>query len=281
MRMVEVSTIVVSHYQVWSEMSDETFEQLVFDIKSNGVTYPILLDEDFAVLDGHHRYKAAKLAGLVFVPCIVKADLSEEQKIELAYKVNSTNRTISIEEKKKKATQLRSERRSLRQIASWLGVGKSTIERWLRDSGQGVPRGTDSRIKGSDGKQYPPKQERRSSQSEESSPKIDELVKEVAQLKEKNRLLAASNQDKQRTIDKLRKEIETERKFKSGMRFGDKGMSVFAEIVGVQRDASASEIDRAFRKARAKAHPDGGGNDWVSQRYNNSYDMFRRLYKTS
>lgn len=278
MKMVEVKNIVVSHYQVWSEMSFETFGQLVSDIKANGVTYPILLDENFVILDGHHRYKAAKSAGLELVPCIVKIDLTEEQKIELAHTANSNTRTISIEEKKKKAAQLRSERRSLRQIASWLGVGKSTIERWLRDSGQGVPRGTDSRINGSDGKQYPPKQERRKSASESSS---SEMVKEIARLKEQNRLLAASNQEKQRTIEKLQRDIEAERKFKSSFSFSDKSMGVFAEIVGVATDSSAYEIDRAFRKARAKAHPDGGGNDWVSQRYNSTYDMFRRLHKTS
>ena len=35
-------------------------------------THPILLDhQDFAIMDGHHRYRAAKLQGFVCAPAIV------------------------------------------------------------------------------------------------------------------------------------------------------------------------------------------------------------------
>ncbi|MDW7616983.1 ParB N-terminal domain-containing protein [Peribacillus simplex] len=285
MDKIQVNKIHVAHYQVWAEMTGETFEQLVADIKRSGVTYPIIIDETFTVLDGHHRLKATKQAGLEFIDCIVRAGLSEEEKIELAYKENATRRTISTKEKVERAIQLRAERRSFRQIATWLGVGKSTVERWIRKNEQGVPPGTsNSRIKGSDGKEYPPKQPKREGKQtyvDGLCQKVSDLEAEIYKLKEDKRRLTAANLAKEKEIKALQKELQTERLFKSyGNSWDDNGLKVFAVMVGLQEDSTPAEISKAFRKAKGKAHPDTGGNEWISQRYNVSSDLFEKIYKT-
>ncbi|OLN23710.1 hypothetical protein BTO30_02945 [Domibacillus antri] len=75
-----------------------------------------------------------------------------------------------------------------------------------------------------------------------------------------------------------RKEVE---QLKSWGSLVDNGLAVFAAMVGLPETATVQEVDRAFRKARAKAHPDAGGNEWVSARYNTGYDKFKRLYKVN
>lgn len=60
----------------------------------------------------------------------------------------------------------------------------------------------------------------------------------------------------------------------------DNGLKVFAAFVGLPETASAAEIKRAFRKAKAEAHPDNTeGREQVSARYNSAYDLFMQLYK--
>lgn len=67
---------------------------------------------------------------------------------------NSMKKGISREEKIEKAIELRKDGRSQRQIAEWLGVGQSTIQRWLIEFAP-VQECTPAKSEGSDGKEYP------------------------------------------------------------------------------------------------------------------------------
>jgi len=46
------------------KMSDEEFSELKASIKSEGQHYPIIVNEDLEVLDGHHRYRACMELGI-------------------------------------------------------------------------------------------------------------------------------------------------------------------------------------------------------------------------
>ncbi len=46
------------------QMSNEEFEQLKASIKTEGQHYPIIVNEDLEVLDGHHRYRACTELGI-------------------------------------------------------------------------------------------------------------------------------------------------------------------------------------------------------------------------
>jgi ParB/RepB/Spo0J family partition protein len=278
---VAIEKIKIGNFQVWSRIPKETFEQLVADIKVNGVTYPIIVDEHFVIIDGHHRYLAAKEARITSIVVIVKANLTEEQKLEIAHKENSTRRTISKQEKIARALELRKERRSLRQIAAWLGVGKSTVERWLRENEAGVPTGTASRVKGSDGKEYPGRGERVSEKVGELQVERYRLQEELAERDRMLQRLERQLAERDKMIQLIEKERDMYKRKAEQPRhnFGDNGLKAFAYMVGLDEDASSTEISRAFRKARAKAHPDGGVDfDWISARYNDCFDQFKRMY---
>jgi len=64
--------------------SKEQIAQLVASISAFGWTNPILIDEDRAIIAGHGRLEAAKVAGLSEVPTITLTGLSAAQKRALA-----------------------------------------------------------------------------------------------------------------------------------------------------------------------------------------------------
>lgn len=274
MESIKLSEIKVAHYQVWSIMAEETFRKLKADIKINGVIFPLIVDENFTLLDGHHRYKAAKESGLESVPVIVKSNLTEDEKLEIAYKLNSTVRVIGKTEKQRKARELHAEGRSYRQIATWLGVGKSTIQRWVvPEVERSVPSGT---AKQDDGKL---RQDTDTiEQFGEMERQIAELSAKVQRLERENVRLQDTDLDQKVEISRLKLDLAMEKMNRTFSGGKDNGMRIFAHMVGLSDSASPTEIRRAFRKAQAKAHPDSHDREWVSTRYNTAAEVFTELY---
>ena len=60
--------------------SEEQVAQIVASIGEFGFTNPVLIDADDGIIAGHGRVTAARKMGLVNVPCIRLANLSEAQK---------------------------------------------------------------------------------------------------------------------------------------------------------------------------------------------------------
>ena len=58
---------------------EEQINKIASSIKNYGFTVPIVIDDDFEIIAGHGRYKAAKKLKLDKVPCIVRNDLNEAQ----------------------------------------------------------------------------------------------------------------------------------------------------------------------------------------------------------
>ena len=68
------------------EFNKDALEQLSASIKQAGVLQPILVRENgtrYQIIAGERRYRAARLAGLETVPCIVRS-LTDEQRMEAA-----------------------------------------------------------------------------------------------------------------------------------------------------------------------------------------------------
>jgi DNA modification methylase len=61
------------------EHPEEQINKIASSIKNFGFTVPIIIDEDFEIIAGHGRYKAAKKLELDKIPCIVREDLNEAQ----------------------------------------------------------------------------------------------------------------------------------------------------------------------------------------------------------
>jgi ParB-like chromosome segregation protein Spo0J len=45
-------------YQVMPDLDEEEYQRLKAGIRENGIEYPIIVDGDGEIIDGHHRYQA-------------------------------------------------------------------------------------------------------------------------------------------------------------------------------------------------------------------------------
>lgn len=137
-------------YQLLPRLSDEEYQALHADIAENGVRVPIDVDEDGTILDGHHRAWITADLGIE-CPRRVVEGLDEQGKRDYARAVNALRRHLTIEQRREQVTQMRSEGRSVREIARTLGIPRSTVSDDIQVSDPGhLP----DRVTGADGKTY-------------------------------------------------------------------------------------------------------------------------------
>lgn len=129
---------------------------LVADVKENGVYYPIM-HAGGRIIDGHRRFRAAKKAGLIEVPVVERTGLTEDEELELLVKLNGNRRQWGRESRQETAGRLRERGWSYRRIAGVLGVGKSTVERWINELSQTGQLDQPEKVEGADGKSRPAK----------------------------------------------------------------------------------------------------------------------------
>ncbi len=79
MRIVLKEITKLKEYENNPRNNDEAVEAVANSIKEFGFKVPIIITKDNVIVAGHTRLKAARLLGLVEVPCIVADDLNEEQ----------------------------------------------------------------------------------------------------------------------------------------------------------------------------------------------------------
>lgn len=85
-----------------SNFEGEAFDTLVETIKEHGVITPLavnLVAEEYILIAGERRYRAAKAAGLENIPCIVHKNLSDDKIMQMQM-IENTGRVAltSIEE---------------------------------------------------------------------------------------------------------------------------------------------------------------------------------------
>lgn len=83
---IDVNKILPNPRQPRAEISPESLNELASSIREQGIAQPILTrprGEYFELVAGERRWRAAKKAGLRFIPAIVK-DFSDEESLEIA-----------------------------------------------------------------------------------------------------------------------------------------------------------------------------------------------------
>jgi len=132
-------------YQVMPDLDAEEYDRLKRDIAENGVEYPIIVDTDGEIIDGHHRYQAWVDLGRdpEDLPRRV-ADGTDTEQYHRAYRTNLNRRDLTDGTKREVVKQYLLERPdrvaedTQADIAADLGIGQSTVDRAvteLRDSG--------------------------------------------------------------------------------------------------------------------------------------------------
>ena len=90
--MLKVQQIEPSKLKPWEDnprINDEAVDAVVKSIKSFGFNVPILCDQQFTIIAGHTRWKAAKKIGMKSVP-VIMLELSEAQRDAFAIADNKT-----------------------------------------------------------------------------------------------------------------------------------------------------------------------------------------------
>lgn len=143
-------------YQLLPPLSESEFRDLKADVAAHGVTYPVLLDEDGEVLDGHHRVQAwdeltREGVRLADYPTKTVKGLSEQEKVERVLALNLHRRHLTRDQRDGLIVDLRKRGMSERQIAEAIpGTSQPTVHRVLSgDSGE-----SPEVVTGKDGKQY-------------------------------------------------------------------------------------------------------------------------------
>ena len=79
MEIVELPIKALKPYKRNPRKNDKAVEFVANSIRQFGFKVPIVIDENYEIVCGHTRWKAAKVIGLDTVPCIMADDLNEDQ----------------------------------------------------------------------------------------------------------------------------------------------------------------------------------------------------------
>lgn len=144
-------------YQLLPPLSDDEYASLKTDIAQHGVLVPVELDTEGRLLDGHHRLRIwgelrAEGVKVPDYPRIVRAGLSEDDKVAHVLALNLARRHLTPKQRAEVVGTLRLKGWSLRRIAQVVGVHHDTVRRDL--SIVGIPTMPD-RIQRRNGGTYP------------------------------------------------------------------------------------------------------------------------------
>jgi ParB family chromosome partitioning protein len=117
-------------------MAEESLKELAASIKEKGIIQPVLVEknaeDEYTIIAGERRYRAAKMAGLDRIPVIVKS-LTETEKMEYALIENIQREDLTpIEEAAAYESLLKLSDSSQEELAKHLGKNRSTIANSLR-----------------------------------------------------------------------------------------------------------------------------------------------------
>ena len=147
----------MTDYQVMPELSAEEYAELKADIEQRDVMVPIEYDEQGNVLDGYHRLKICGELGIKDFPKVIRAGMTESEKLTHARKLNIARRHLTSEQKRGLIREQLKEtpEKSDRQIAKALGVDNHTVasQRKNLEASEEIPQ-FDTSI-GADGKERP------------------------------------------------------------------------------------------------------------------------------
>lgn len=79
MEIIDVPIKALKPYKRNPRRNDKAVEYVANSIRQFGFKVPIVIDENYEIVCGHTRWKAAKVIGLESVPCIMADDLNEDQ----------------------------------------------------------------------------------------------------------------------------------------------------------------------------------------------------------
>ncbi len=126
---------IVTKEQVRKDFNEERLKELADSIKQHGIIEPLIVSETkedkFLLIAGERRFRAAKIAGLDTVPCIIKHDIKEEDITIIQLIENGQREDLNPVELNAVYQKLQDSGLSIRQIAEKIGKSKSHVQEVL------------------------------------------------------------------------------------------------------------------------------------------------------
>ena len=136
LRKLPIDWLQPGKYQPRKDMSAEALDELAASIKAQGVIQPIVVraidDKRFEIIAGERRWRAARLAGLVAVPCIIN-QVEDDAAVAIALIENIQREDLNAIEEAVALERLMTEfALTHQQVADAVGKSRSMVSNLLR-----------------------------------------------------------------------------------------------------------------------------------------------------
>lgn len=134
--MVDINKIMPNRYQPRKSFNEDSMKELSESIRDKGVLQPVIVTElgdgRYELVAGERRWRAAKTAGLLEIPVLIK-DFSDEDKLEIALIENIQREDLNPLEKAEAFREIM-ERLDLSQdaFAKKIGKDRTSVTNTLR-----------------------------------------------------------------------------------------------------------------------------------------------------
>ncbi|REL28737.1 ParB/RepB/Spo0J family partition protein [Thalassotalea euphylliae] len=136
LRKLPIEQLQPGKYQPRKDMSPDALEELSSSIKAQGIIQPIVVrsigDHQYEIIAGERRWRAAQLAELAEVPCLVK-DVADEAAVAIALIENIQREDLNAMEEAIALERLLTEFELTHQeVAEAVGKSRTTVTNLLR-----------------------------------------------------------------------------------------------------------------------------------------------------
>lgn len=131
-----IHQLSAGQYQPRKTMEEDALEELSASIRSQGIIQPIVVrqvaEQQYEIIAGERRFRAAKKAGLKQVPCVVKS-VEDKAVIAMALIENIQREDLNVIEEAQALERLQQEfELTHQQISEVIGKSRTTVTNLLR-----------------------------------------------------------------------------------------------------------------------------------------------------
>ncbi|HAD49292.1 MAG: chromosome partitioning protein ParB [Idiomarina sp.] len=136
LQKLPIEQLKPGRYQPRKDMSPEALEDLAASVKAQGIIQPIVVrpvaDDEYEIIAGERRWRAAQLAKLELVPCLIK-DVADEAAVAIALIENIQREDLNAMEEATALQRLLDEFQMTHQdVAQAVGKSRTTVTNLLR-----------------------------------------------------------------------------------------------------------------------------------------------------
>ncbi|MFW8591467.1 ParB/RepB/Spo0J family partition protein [Glaciecola sp. 2405UD65-10] len=139
LKKIPIEFLQAGKYQPRKDMADEALEELAASIRSQGIIQPIVVrpidDNKYEIIAGERRWRAAQIAQLDVVPCLVKP-IPDDAAVAIALIENIQREDLNAMEEAQALDRLMVEfNLTHQQVADAVGKSRTTVTNLLRLNG--------------------------------------------------------------------------------------------------------------------------------------------------